>query len=152
MILTLAGTSPDPASPTNKLIIVVRLTVVAMAWLTTGSAAVYLMVNRFSQVRERTRQFGILRVLGGSLSFILTLLLQETMLIALPGAIVGILLAYLHGLLVSAMLGGLFVLRIPYSFWLPAGIIAAIGFFVPSLRAAWLSTRLDVLDALAYED
>jgi ABC-type antimicrobial peptide transport system permease subunit len=152
MMLTLAGASLDSASHPNKLIIAVRFTVVAVAWVATGATFLFMAINRFSQVRERTRQFAILRVLGGSLFFILTLLLQETLLIAVPGTIVGILFAYLHEWLISTLLGGLFVLRTPYDFWLPAGLIAALVFFVSSSCAAWLATRLEVLDALAYED
>ncbi len=123
-----------------------------MAWLTTGAAVLFMMFNRFSEVRERTRQFGILRMLGGSFSLILILLLQETFLAAVPGTIAGILLAYLNGMLISAALGGLFVLHTPYDFWLPAGMIAAGIFFVAGYFAAWMAIRLDVLDALAYED
>jgi len=152
MMLTLAGASLDPASHPNKLIVAVRLMVVAVAWVAAGSTFLFMAINRFSQVRERTRQFAILRVLGGSLFFILTLLLQETLLVALPGTIVGIVLAYFHEWLISTVLGGLFVLRTPYSFWLPAGMIAASVFFLASSCSAWRATKLEVLDALAYED
>ena len=151
MILTLAGTTFDPASQPNKVIIVIRFTVVAMAWLTTAAAVLFMMFNRFSEVRERTRQFGILRMLGGSFSLILILLLQETLLVAVPGTIAGIVLAYLNGMLMSAALGGLFV-HTPANFWLPAGMIAAGIFFVAGYFAAWMAIRLDVVDALAYED
>lgn len=152
MILTLAGTTVDPASHPNKVLVVIRSTVVAMAWLTTGAAVLFMMFHRFSEVRERTRHFGILRMLGGSFSFILTILLQETLLVAVPGTIAGILLAYLNGMLISAALGGLFVLHTPYIFWLPAGMISAAIFFVAGYSAAWMAIRLDVLDALGYED
>lgn len=152
MMLTLAGASLDPASHPNRFIVAVRFMVVAVAWVATGATFLFMAINRFSQVRERTRQFAILRVLGGSLFFILTLLFQEALLVALPGTIVGMLLAYLHEWLISTLLGGLFVLRTPYSFWLPAGIIAASVFFAASACSAWMSMRLEVLDALAYED
>ncbi|SEB76955.1 putative ABC transport system permease protein [Terriglobus roseus] len=152
MILTLAGTTVDPTSHPNKVLIVIRLTVVAMAWLTTGAAALFMTFHRFSEVRERTRQFGILRMLGGSFSLILLLLLQETLLVAVPGTIAGIFLAYLNGLLISAALGDLFVLHTPYSFWLPAGMIAAGIYFAAGYIAAWMAVRIDVLKALAYEE
>lgn len=152
MVLTIAGASLDPASHPNRFIIAVRAMVVGVVWVATGATFLFLAINRFSQVRERTRQFAIYRVLGGAFTFILVLLIQETILIALPGTIVGIILAYLHEWLISTVLGGLFVLRTPYSFWLPAGIIAAAVFFLAGAYSAWHATRLEVLDALAYED
>lgn len=152
MMLTLAGASIDPASHPNRFIVAVGAMVVGVAWVATAATFLFMAINRFSQVRERTRHFAILRVLGGSFFFILSLLLQETLLIALPGTIVGILLGYLHGWVISTVLGGLFVLRTPYNFWLPAGIIAASVFFVASAHSAWLATRIEVLNGLAYED
>lgn len=151
-MLTIAGASLDPASHPNKLIVAVRFTVVSVAWVATGATFLFLAINRFSQVRERTRHFAIYRVLGASFHFILALLLQETLVVALPGTIVGIVLAYMHAWLISTVLGDLFVLRTPYSAWLPAGMIAATVFFVAGACAAWQTTRLEVLDALADED
>ncbi|MEK6398078.1 MAG: hypothetical protein V4734_08330, partial [Terriglobus sp.] len=72
--------------------------------------------------------------------------------VTLLGTIAGILLAYLHEWLIAAILGDLFQLHTPYSFWIPAGIIAGTVFFLASAYSAWQVTRLEVLDALAYED
>lgn len=152
MMLTLAGASIDPTSHPNKLIVAVRFTVVSVAWVATGATFLFLAINRVSQVQERTRHFAIYRVLGGEFTFILTLLFQETLLVALPGTIAGIVLAYLHEWLLSVALGDLFVLHTPYGFWLPAGMIAATVFFVAGACSAWQATRLEVIDALAYED
>lgn len=152
MMLTIAGASIDPASHPNKLIVAVRFMVVSVAWVATGATFFVMAINRFSQVTERTRYFAIYRVLGAAFGFILVLLFQEALLIALAGTIVGILFAYLHQWLIAAILGDLFQLHTPYSFWIPAGIIAGAVFFIASACAAWQVTRLEVLDALAYED
>ena len=152
MMLTIAEATADAISDPNRFTDAVRIMITGMAWLGTGAAVVFMAINRHSQVRERTRQFAILRVLGGSLSFIARLLWQETMLIAVPGTMAGIVLAYVHKLLIGAALRGLFVLHNPYSFWLPAGAIATSCFFSAGLFAAWMATRLDVIDALACED
>ncbi|MEK6398079.1 MAG: hypothetical protein V4734_08335, partial [Terriglobus sp.] len=81
IMLTIAGASFDPTSHPNKLIVAVRFMVVSVAWVATGATFLFLVINRISQVRERTRQFGIYRVLGGSFIFILVLLLQETLIV-----------------------------------------------------------------------
>ena len=123
-----------------------------MAWLGIAAAVLLMAINRFSQVRERTRHFGILRVLGSSFSFVVTLLLQETVLVAIPATIVGIALASVHEWFIAAVLSHLFVLRTSYASWLPAGVIAASIFFLVSVYSAWMAFKLDVLEALSYEN
>jgi ABC-type antimicrobial peptide transport system permease subunit len=141
-----------PAGHPNRLVVAIRNMLEALAWLGITAAILFMAINRFSQVRERTRHFGILRVLGSSFSFVIRLLLQETVFVAIPATIVGIVLATVHELFVAAVLSGFFVLRTSYASWLPAGVIAALIFFLVSVYSAWSAFKLDVLEALSYED
>ena len=151
LILTLVEVTV-PADHPNRLVAAIRNMLEGMAWLGIAAAVLLMAINRFSQVRERTRHLGILRVLGSSFSFVATLLLQETVLVAIPATVVGIVLASVHEWFVAAVLSGFFVLRTSYAFWLPAGVVVALIFFLVSVYSARMAFKLDVLEALSYEN
>ncbi len=60
-----------------------------------------LALQRYFEILERTRDWGILRVLGASNAFFWQLLLCETAVIAIPGTIVGIALTYAARLVIA---------------------------------------------------
>jgi putative ABC transport system permease protein len=103
-------------------------------------------------VYERTRELGLLRAVGTSRSQVRRIVRYEAVITALIGAVLGSFLGVVFAVLVSRPLAGDgFVLRFP---WLTliallvlsglAGVVAAIG---PARRAS----KLDTLEALAYE-
>lgn len=58
------------------------------------AAAMISAVDRYADVVERASEFGLLRILGASKSYLLSLLMQETLIFTVPGALCGIAFAY----------------------------------------------------------
>jgi putative ABC transport system permease protein len=105
-------------------------------------------------VIERTREIGVLRALGSSRWLVRKSLLDESLLITLAGAIVGV----VSGLLIGAVwFAGLGDLMPGISFRFPVGAtvtVAAIAVGLGSLAAvlpARRAARIDVIRALTYE-
>jgi putative ABC transport system permease protein len=105
-------------------------------------------------VIERTREIGVLRALGSSRWLVRKSLLDESLLITLAGAIVGV----LSGLLIGAVwIAGLGELMPGISFRFPVGAtltVAALAVLLGSLAAvlpARRAARIDVIRALTYE-
>ncbi len=103
-------------------------------------------------IHERTRELGLIRAVGMSRRQVRRIIRYEAVITALIGAVLGSALGVLFAVIMSRPLADEgFTLSIPVGtllflliLALVAGVIAAIG---PARRAS----RLDVLDALAYE-
>jgi hypothetical protein len=132
------------------IIRVLRGTIGAMVWFALCVSIVVMAINRVLQVRERTRQFAIVRMLGASFPFIAVLLAEETIFVALPGTVIGVALASLVGWLSAWGKPELFGYQTDFRAWLCAGAIAAIWFFYVGAATAWVTTsQQDVLSALS---
>jgi putative ABC transport system permease protein len=103
-------------------------------------------------IHERTRELGLLRAVGTSRRQVRRIVRYEAVITALIGAVLGTILGVVFAVIVSRPLADEgFILSIPVGtligllvLALVAGVVAAIG---PARRAS----RLDVLEALAYE-
>jgi len=109
-----------------------------------------VFLSMYTAVLERTREIGILKALGASPAFILSILLRETVLLALTGSLVGIAMSYGSRWLVTTLEPTMIQVAVPD--WWPIAIAISIcgalcGAVYPGLRAA----RQDVIDALAYD-
>jgi putative ABC transport system permease protein len=122
-------------------------TVVFVA-LTIGVLVIFL--SMYTTITERTREIGILRSLGASKAFIVTLIFQESFAICVVGVIVGIGASFLIARVVQSVFPTLLVL-ISTDWIVKASLFAVlsgiIGSFYPSLKAA----AQDPVEALAYE-
>ena len=107
-------------------------------------------LSMYTAVLERTREIGILKALGASPGYIVGILLRETVVLALAGTAVGIIMTY-----GTRSLLGIFGPSFPQEIvpdWYPivTGIALAgsiVGALYPGLRAA----RQDAIEALAYD-
>jgi putative ABC transport system permease protein len=104
----------------------------------------------YTAVMERTREIGILKSMGASKWYIVNVVLRETVLLAVGGVALGIVVslvtraALAHKFpLVQVVVDGGWVLR--------ATLIAIVGAVVGALYPAIKAAQKDPIDALAYE-
>ena len=123
--------------------------------VTIGLAVVFgflvVFLAMYTAVLERTREIGILKALGASPMYILRILLRESMLIALLGSALGILLTYGTRAVILSTVGATLQQVIVPQWWPIATALAlagsAVGTLYPGLKAA----RQDAIEALTYE-
>ena len=103
----------------------------------------------YTAVMERTREIGILKSLGASKLYIVNVILRETLVLALGGIIVGILVS----LAARAAIDHRTTLRVVVngSWILKATGIAIGGAVLGALYPAFKAAQKDPIDALAYE-
>jgi putative ABC transport system permease protein len=104
----------------------------------------------YAAVMERTREIGILKSLGASKLYIVNIILRETVLLALLGIVVGIVVSLAAR---AAILQRLPLLRVIVTgHWIVnATVIAIGGAILGALYPAYKAAQKDPIDALAYE-
>jgi putative ABC transport system permease protein len=104
----------------------------------------------YTAVMERTREIGILKSMGASKTYIVDLILRETILLAILGTAVGIITSYIATHAIKARYETL-----PLSIqppWVGYAIaIAIIGAMLGAIYPALKAAQKDPIDALAYE-
>ncbi|HTW58975.1 MAG TPA: ABC transporter permease [Terriglobales bacterium] len=104
----------------------------------------------YAAVMERTREIGILKSMGASKLYIVSLVLRETLLLALAGIIVGVVFS------LAARLGiehrwPLVHIDKSNEWMIRAAIVAIVGATAGALYPAYKAAQKDPIDALAYE-
>ncbi|MDR3727852.1 MAG: ABC transporter permease [Terracidiphilus sp.] len=106
--------------------------------------------SMYTAILERTREIGILKSMGASKLAIISMVLRETALMAVVGVLVGIAGTYGVKLLIMHMfptqhfdITGAWIVR--------GALIAFAGALCGALYPAWMASRKDPIDALAYE-
>jgi putative ABC transport system permease protein len=109
-----------------------------------------VFLSMYTAVLERTREIGILKALGASPAYVLGILLRETILLSITGAIAGILMTYgtrsLLGIFAPA-----FTTEIVYAWWPIAALIALTGSLIGAIYPGLKAARQDAIEALAYD-
>ncbi len=109
-----------------------------------------VFLSMYTAVVERTREIGILKALGAKPGTILDLLVRESLVLALLGCLVGIVLSIIASSVLPRMLPSLQIVNVP-EWWPAAALIAIIGALLgasyPGLKAA----RQDAIEALSYD-
>jgi putative ABC transport system permease protein len=104
----------------------------------------------YTTVVERTRDIGVLKSMGASNAYIVRVLLMETAAICAIGIGGGIALSFAtRGLFLSAF-PTLSILITP-DWIIRSALIAVVGGLLGASYPAWLASRKDVIDALAYD-
>jgi putative ABC transport system permease protein len=106
--------------------------------------------SMYTAVMERTREIGILKSMGASKLYVVNLVLRETVVLALAGVVVGIVVS------LAARAGILHrwpLLHIDRSndWMIRAAIVAITGATLGALYPAYKAAQKDPIDALAYE-
>jgi putative ABC transport system permease protein len=109
-----------------------------------------IFLSMYTTIIERTREIGVLKSLGASKAYIVQIFLSETALLCLGGAVAGVGLSYVTRLILLWRYPSLTVL-ITLRWTLFAAAIALIGGLLGAAYPAWLASRRDPVEALAYE-
>ncbi len=124
--------------------------ITAMIGIAVGIGFLVIFLSMYTTITERTREIGILKSLGASKTYIISVILREAALLTAVGIITG----YIGSVIMRKIIIGLFPtlpIQLSWDWRLYAACLALIGSmlgaFYPALRAA----RLDPVDALAYE-
>ena len=113
-----------------------------------GCLAVFLCM--YSSILERTREIGILKSMGASKSYVMRIVVRETLIVCALGILIGYLFTYLAKTAVEAYFPLVSVLILPS--WLGwVACIAVIGSLAGSLYPAGKAARQDPMKALAYD-
>jgi putative ABC transport system permease protein len=107
-------------------------------------------LSMYTTIIERTREIGVLKSLGASKSYIVEIILSETTLVCLAGVLAGIGLSFLSRAIFLKAFPSLTIL-ITVKWVLLAGMIAVFGGLLGATYPAWLASRKDPVEALAYE-
>jgi putative ABC transport system permease protein len=126
----------------------IALEVVTFIAVVVGFLAIFQ--SMYTAVLERTREIGILKSMGASKLTIVDVIRRETAAMALAGVILGIAGTFTIKLLIAKVfptqhfeVTGIWIAR-------GAGI-AFLGAMAGALYPAWMASRKDPIDALAYE-
>jgi putative ABC transport system permease protein len=106
--------------------------------------------SMYTAVMERTREIGILKSLGASKWYIVNVVLRETVLLAIAGIVLGIIISLVTRRVI------MFEKPVLDLFWsnqwvLRAALIAVVGALAGALYPAFKAAQRDPIDALAYE-
>jgi putative ABC transport system permease protein len=111
---------------------------------------IVIFQSMYTAVMERTREIGILKSLGASKVYIMRVILRETLVLAVAGIIVGIVIS-----LVAVRVIKFRMPTLPVDFttvWMiRATIIAIAGSIIGAIYPAFKAAQKDPIDALAYE-
>ncbi|HEY0163712.1 MAG TPA: FtsX-like permease family protein [Edaphobacter sp.] len=112
---------------------------------------IVVFMAMYTAVLERTREIGILKAVGSSSGMILGMLLRETMLLALIGAALGIVLTYGTQFLIVHFAPGGMTQETVYSWWPVTTAIAITGSILGAVVPGLKAVRQDATEALSYE-
>jgi putative ABC transport system permease protein len=112
---------------------------------------IVVFMAMYTAVLERTREIGILKAVGSSSGLILNMLLRETLLLAVIGTAVGILLTYLTQFLMVHFAPGGMTQETVYKWWPITGVIAIAGSLIGAIIPGIKAVRQDATEALSYE-
>lgn len=122
--------------------------VVVFVALCIGIMVIFL--SMYTTIMERTREIGILRSLGASKMFIVTLIMKESVLLCVLGVILGTIGSYFIVNGAKSIFPTLAFL-ISYKWMINAAISALVSGVVGSLHPALKAASQDPVEAFAYE-
>jgi putative ABC transport system permease protein len=122
--------------------------VVVFVALCIGVMVIFL--SMYTTIMERTREIGILRSLGASKMFIVTLIMKESILLCVMGVILGTMARYLIVDIAKSFFPSL-AFDISYKWMIIAAISALVSGVVGSLHPALKAASQDPVEAFAYE-
>ena len=124
--------------------------ITVMIGLAVGIGFLVIFLSMYTTITERTREIGILKSLGASKTYIISVILREAVLLTAVGIIAGIIGSVIMRKVLIVLFPTL-PIELNWDWRLYAACLALIGSIVGSFYPALRAARLDPVDALAYE-
>ncbi|MFQ5740330.1 MAG: ABC transporter permease [Acidobacteriota bacterium] len=124
--------------------------ITAVVLLASTISFLMILLAMYSTITERTREIGILKSLGASKSYLVQLILKESLLICVIGVGLGFLLTAIAIKLVMVTFPSLPV-DISPAWRVSAALMAVLGGVLGALYPALKAAQLDPIEALGYE-
>jgi putative ABC transport system permease protein len=121
-------------------------------WVVLAVSCIFVLIARYATTSERTRDIAILRLLGAPSTFVFNLLFQETLLLTIPGTVLGITMTYGTKWLMMHLASDFAIQETVYEWWPIAGAISVAGALLGSFIPAWKAMRHDVIQTLSNEE
>ena len=112
---------------------------------------IVVFMAMYTAVLERTREIGILKAVGASSRLILSILLRETVMLAVFGTLVGVLFTYGTQWMMKFLVPPPLTQETVYAWWPVAGAIAIVGALIGAVVPGYKAVQQDVTEALSYE-
>jgi putative ABC transport system permease protein len=109
-----------------------------------------IFLSMYTTIIERTREIGVLKSLGASKAYIVEIILSETTLLSIVGIVVGVGLSFLLRTIFVYSFPSMTILITPKWVLISSGI-AILGGLLGASYPAWMASRKDPVEALAYE-
>ncbi len=109
-----------------------------------------VFLSMYTAVLERTREIGILKALGASPGYIMSILMRETFLLAVGGAIAGIVMSFGTQWIMRVFVPTM-PMMIVHAWWPWAALIALTGSMIGAIYPGLKAARQDAIEALAYD-
>ncbi len=109
-----------------------------------------VFLSMYTAVLERTREIGILKALGASPGYIMSMLMRETLVLAVTGAIAGILMSYGTRWIMRVFVPTMPMVIVP-AWWPWAALTALTGSLIGAIYPGLKASRQDAIEALAYD-
>lgn len=110
-----------------------------------------VFLSFYTAVLERTREIGILKSLGATPMYIVSLLFRETIALSVVGSIVGVMLSYVSRWLIMTLIPASLQMQIVTDWWWRATLIAIGASLIGALYPGFKAAKQDAIEALAYE-
>lgn len=110
-----------------------------------------VFLSLYTAVLERTREIGILKSLGATPMFVISLLFRETIALSIVGSIVGVALSYATQWLIATLVPASLQMEIVYEWWPISMLVAIFASLVGALYPGFKAAKQDAVEALAYE-
>jgi putative ABC transport system permease protein len=110
-----------------------------------------VFLSLYTAVIERTREIGILKSLGATPLYVISLLFRETIALSVVGSIVGVGLSYVSRWLIRTLVPASLQMEIVPEWWLYSTIVAILASLIGALYPGFKAARQDTIEALAYE-
>ena len=103
-------------------------------------------------IHERTREIGMMRAIGTPRALVRRIVRYESVITALIGAVLGLTVGFILGVVTTVALEDEgFLLSIPFASLIVFAILAVLAGVLAAIPPARRASRLNVLEALAYE-